>query len=57
MKTLQVVGQTNKIPFASRRGQSAQGELSEAHDLLDDAEDRLNRALAQFVDGVAGLGV
>jgi hypothetical protein len=53
MKTLQIVSQTDKAPFASDRSQPAQRELPESHDLFDDAKDRFNRALAQAIDGLA----
>ena len=42
MKTLQVVSQTDQIPFAGGGSQSAQGKLPEAHHFFDDAEDRFD---------------
>ena len=56
MKTLQVVGQTDQIPFASGGNEAAQRKLAEAHHLLNDTKDRLNRTLAEFVDRLADLG-
>jgi len=50
MKTLQVVSQTDKVPFAGCCGQAAQQKLAESHHFLDVAKDRLNRALAQSVN-------
>ena len=56
MKTLQIVSQANKIPFASSGCQPAQRKLPKPHHFLDVAEDRLNRALAQFVDRLSHCG-
>src|SRR5260370_21583141 len=47
--SLQVPRQAHQTPFAPRAGQSAQQELPEFHDLLDQSEDRLNRAFAQRI--------
>src|SRR5882757_704916 len=47
--SLQVPRQAHQTPFAPRAGQSAQQELPEFHDLLDQSEDRLHRAFAQRI--------
>src|ERR1019366_5822156 len=47
--SLQVPRQTHQTPFAPCASQSAQQELPEFHDVLDQSEDRLNRAFAQRI--------
>ena len=47
--SLQVPRQTHQTPFAPGADYSAQEELPEFHDMLDQAGHRLDRALAQCV--------
>ena len=47
--SLQVPRQTHQTPFAARAGHSAQQELPEFHDLLDQPEHRFDRAFAQRI--------
>ena len=57
MQSLQVEGRTHQAPFAGDGYQTAQRELSEVQDLLDDANGRFDGALAQAVDGAAHRGL
>ena len=56
MEALQIEGQTDQTPFASRRQFPAQGELAEAQHLLDNADHRFDGAFAGAVDGFAQGG-
>src|SRR6266567_3086289 len=51
MEALEIEGQTDQTPLASRCVDTAQGELAKAQPLLDDADHRFNRAFACAVDG------
>jgi len=53
MEALEIEGQTDQTPLASRRQFPAQGELAKAQHLLDDADHRFNRTFACAVDGFA----
>src|SRR5713101_7949000 len=53
MEALEIEGQTDQTPLASRCVDTAQGELAKAQHLLDDADHRFNRAFACAVDGFA----
>src|SRR6266700_7036281 len=53
MEALQIEGQTDQTPFASRCQFPAQGELAEAQHLLDNADHRFDGAFARAVDGFA----
>src|SRR6266704_1364100 len=52
MEALEIEGQTDQTPLASRCVDTAQGELAKAQPLLDDADHRFNRAFACAVDGL-----
>ncbi len=56
MQTLEIVGQTDQGPLASEVDQTPKGELAEAQHLLDDANDRFNRRLAQAIEAIADVG-
>jgi hypothetical protein len=49
VQALAVVSQGDQIPLPGHLAVAAQGEAGEAEDGLDDAEDRLDRLLAQLV--------
>ncbi len=53
MEALEIEGQTDQAPFASRRCRPTQGELAEAENLFDDPDDWFNRAFACPVDRFA----
>ncbi len=53
MKALEIERQTDQAPLASGRQDPSQGELTEAEHLLDDANHRLDGALACAVDRFA----
>ena len=55
--SLQVPGQTHQAPFAAGARQSAQQELAEFHDVLDQTEHRLDRAFAQCVQLAPASGL
>src|SRR5260221_6352800 len=56
MEALEIEGQTDQTPLASRRPFPAQGELAEAEHLLDDADHRFDDPFARAVDGFAQGG-
>ena len=47
MEALEIESQTDQAPLASRRQFPAQGELTEAEHLLDDANHRFDGAFAR----------
>jgi hypothetical protein len=53
VEPLQVPGQTDQAPLPSRGLQTTQGELPEPQHLLDNANNRFNRGLAQAVNSFA----
>jgi len=57
VQPLQVPGQTYQTPLTRGRSQTAQRELPEPQYFLDDADHRLDRRLAQAVDGFANLSL
>src|SRR5258708_18487030 len=57
MEALEIEGQTDQTPLASRRLYPAQGELAEAQDLFDDPDHRFDRTLARPVDRFAQGGL
>jgi hypothetical protein len=57
MQSFDVEGQTYQAPFPCGSGLSTQGELAEAQDFLDDADDRFDGTLSQAIDGLADLGL
>src|SRR5260221_8711418 len=57
MEALEIEGQTDQAPLASRRQFPAQGELAEAQHLLDDADHRFDSAFACPVDRFAQRGL
>jgi hypothetical protein len=52
---LKVESQANETPLTGRSGQAAQGELSKAEDLFDNADDRFDRTFAQAIDRLPDL--
>src|SRR3989304_6196903 len=54
---LQVESQADESPFACRRQQAAQGKLSKAEDLLDDANNWFDGAFAQTINCLSDLGL
>src|SRR5258708_3307860 len=57
MEALEIESQTDQAPLASRRQFPAQGELTEAEHLLDDADHRFDGTFACAVDGFAQGGL
>ena len=56
VEACEVVGERDQIPFETHFGEAPQREAPEAEHLFDDAEDRLDGLLAQFVERATGGG-
>ena len=56
VKAFAVVGETDQLPFERDFGQTAQREAPETEHFFDDAEDRFDGLLPEFVERAAGDG-
>ncbi len=56
MEALAVVGEADQLPFEGDFGQTAQGEAPESEHFFDDAGDRFDGLLPEFVERTAGGG-
>ena len=56
VEALAVVGEADQLPFEGDFGQTAQGEAPESEHFFDDAEDRFDGLLPEFVERTAGGG-
>ncbi len=54
---LQVESQADETPFACCGCQSAQGKLSKAEDLFEDADNRFHSGFSQPIDRLPNLGL
>jgi hypothetical protein len=53
MHALEIESKADQVPLAIGFGLTAQGELTEAQDLFDDADDGFDGALASAIDELA----
>lgn len=56
MQSLQVEGEANQSPLPLNLAQPAQGELTKANCLLDDANHGFNRTFSQPIERVTVIG-